>query len=77
MAMQLRDYRTTAGLTLQQVADTTGISTAAISRHERGIYRPTLEEIDVYQSISKGAVRFDDWLELARTTTQEKEPANG
>ncbi len=60
--MKLKTYRSKMGLTLQDVADATGISLWQISKHERGHRAPTIENIAVYQTFTEGAVRFEDWL---------------
>lgn len=75
--MQLADYRATMGLTLDQVEEATGINRVMVWKHERGKHVPNPDAIDTYQTFTKGAVRFDDWLELYRarrappTTTEE------
>lgn len=74
--MMMRQFRETLGLTLRQVADATGFPLNQVSKDERGVREPSVEEIATYQDFTQGAVRYDDWLALKRQLSEVECMAN-
>lgn len=74
--MQLKEYRSHVGLSLEDVARMMGFISAktgqplpaTVQRHETGQRQPDLETIEQYRKVSGGRVTIDDWQELRRKT---------
>jgi transcriptional regulator with XRE-family HTH domain len=70
--MQLRAWRALTGHTLAQVAEKVSLTIATVQRHEAGRHQPDHVTIARYQDMTDGAVRFEDWVDLARQVASEK-----
>lgn len=70
--MQLRDYRKAKGLTLHDMADLVGWGFNMVSRHERGISAPTVEQVEKYRKATGGEVEHRDWVDLARRVKRQQ-----
>lgn len=73
--MQLRDYRRAKGLTLHDMADLVGWGFNMVSRHERGLSKPSPEQVEKYRKATGGEVQHSDWVALARRVQRQHRAA--
>lgn len=70
--MQLKDYRSDKGLTLDDVAEMMGFKSAStVHRHETGVRIPRLDQVERYRKATGGAVTADDWVSLSAKTRKK------
>lgn len=67
----LRDFRKKSGLTIEQMAAELGLSSASLSRIERGDQWPDWEIIRRVEKHSGGKVRPSDFLVVAELRSRE------
>ena len=64
--MQLKEYRRSTGLTLEDIATLVGLAPRSVNRHERGERLPNTVQIERYRKATGGAVQHEDWVKTAR-----------
>ena len=74
--MQLRDFRQMKAWTLQELANLMGYANPrTVERHEKGTRFPQSVDIEKYQQLSDGAVRFEDFVALKKAREKDALPA--
>lgn len=69
--MQLLEYLKLKEQTVSDFADEVGMRVDTVWRHAHGKRRPGPEDIDRYDEATQGAVRLQDWHELAKRAEQK------
>ncbi|WP_337846955.1 helix-turn-helix transcriptional regulator [Sphingomonas sp.] len=65
--MQLKDFRSMKGWTLQELAEKVGVKHArTVHRHETGEDFPRPGILERYEEVTDGAVRYEDFVKLAK-----------
>lgn len=62
--MQLRTWIELVGETESSVAKAIGLRQSTVHRHMTGARAPTMETIEAYRRLTKGAVTEADWRDL-------------
>lgn len=62
--MDLKEFMQTTGWTLQKIADKSGYHKSYVSNLVNGKKRPSLDAMEKFAEITRGAVMPNDWMEL-------------